>query len=87
MGVTGLETAFAALYTGLVVPGVIDLDLLVERMTAGGAVDLAAPTLAKGSPAEHRLVDLDAAGAWGRPATRAAPTTPASPAASCEAGS
>src|SRR4051795_8267951 len=37
MGVTGLETAFAALYTYLVEPGVVDLGLLVERMTAGGA--------------------------------------------------
>ena len=36
MGVTGLETAFAALHTELVLPGVIDLGLLVERMTAGG---------------------------------------------------
>ncbi|HET9185345.1 MAG TPA: dihydroorotase, partial [Solirubrobacterales bacterium] len=31
MGVTGLETAFAALHTELVAPGVIDLSLLVER--------------------------------------------------------
>jgi dihydroorotase len=38
MGTTGLETAFSALYTGLVVPGVIDLALLVERMTAGAAL-------------------------------------------------
>ena len=37
MGVTGLETAFAALHSGLVLPGVIELGLLVERMTAGGA--------------------------------------------------
>ena len=36
MGVTGLETAFAVLYTDLVLPGVLPLDLLVERMTAGG---------------------------------------------------
>ena len=38
MGTTGLETAFAALYTQLVLPGVIDLDLLVRRMTAGAAL-------------------------------------------------
>ena len=31
MGVTGLETAFAALHTDLVVPGVLPLALLVER--------------------------------------------------------
>ena len=36
MGVTGLETAFAVLHTGLVLPGTIGLELLVERMTAGG---------------------------------------------------
>ena len=35
MGVTGLETAFAVLHTDLVLPGVIDLELLVERMTGG----------------------------------------------------
>src|SRR5205814_2024516 len=39
MGTTGLETAFAALYTALVRPGVIELDLLVERMTAGAEQD------------------------------------------------
>ena len=38
MGTTGLETAFAALYTELVLPGVLDLGLLVERMTAGAAL-------------------------------------------------
>ncbi len=38
MGTTGLETAFAALHTGLVVPGVIGLALLVERLTAGAAL-------------------------------------------------
>ena len=37
MGTTGLETAFAALYTGLVLPGGISLALLVERMTAAAA--------------------------------------------------
>ena len=61
MGVTGLETAFAALHTRLVVPGVIELDLLVERMTAGGIpFGIPAPTLAPGSPANVCLVDLEA---------------------------
>jgi len=61
MGVTGLETAFAVLYTDLVLPGVIGLDLLVERMTAGGApYDLRAPTLARGAPANLCLLDLNA---------------------------
>ncbi len=37
-GVTGLETAFAALYTHLVEPGLVKLELLLERMSdrAGG---------------------------------------------------
>jgi dihydroorotase len=61
MGVTGLETAFAALHTGLVLPGVIELSLLVERITAGGApFGLVIPTLAPGSPANLCLVDLEA---------------------------
>jgi dihydroorotase len=61
MGVTGLETAFSALYTDLVLPGVLGLELLVERMTAGASVyGLPVPTLAKGSPADICLVDLDA---------------------------
>jgi len=61
MGVTGLETAFAALHTGLVLPGVIELSLLVERMTAGGApFGLELPTLRPGSPANLCLVDLGA---------------------------
>ena len=59
MGVTGLETAFAALYTGLVLPGELELALLVERMTAGGEpFGIPAPTLAPGSPANVSLVDL-----------------------------
>jgi dihydroorotase len=60
MGATGLETAFAALYTGLVLPGVLDLALLVQRMTAGAALfELASPTIAVGQPANATLVDLD----------------------------
>jgi dihydroorotase len=61
MGVTGLETAFAALHTGLVLPGVIDLALLVERMTAGGEpFGLELPVLRPGAPANLCLVDLEA---------------------------
>ena len=61
MGVTGLETAFAALHTGLVLPGLVELGLLVERMTAGGEpFGIATPSLAPGSPANVCLVDLDA---------------------------
>ncbi len=61
MGTTGLETAFAALYTGLVLPGVLPLALLVERMTAGAALfGLATPRIAVDGPANLALVDLDA---------------------------
>jgi dihydroorotase len=58
-GVTGLETAFAALHTDLVLPGAIDLALLVERM-AGGAepFDLERPRLTPGSEANVVLCDL-----------------------------
>jgi dihydroorotase len=61
MGTTGLETAFPALYTELVLPGVLPLELVVERMTAGGALyDLPVPRIAAGEPANLALVDLDA---------------------------
>ncbi|HEY5044635.1 MAG TPA: dihydroorotase [Solirubrobacteraceae bacterium] len=61
MGTTGLETAFAALYTGLVLPGILALELLVERMTAGAALfDLPTPRIVPGEPANVTLVDLDA---------------------------
>jgi dihydroorotase len=59
MGVTGLETAFAALHTELVLPGVIDLSLLVERMGGGAEpFDLERPSLAPGSEANVALCDL-----------------------------
>ena len=59
MGVTGLETAFAAVHTGLVVPGVLDLGLVVERLTAGGEpFGLHVPMIAKGLAADVCLVDL-----------------------------
>jgi dihydroorotase len=61
MGVTGLETAFAVLHTGLVLPGVLDLGLLVERMTAGGEpFGLPVPRIERGLAANLCLVDLDA---------------------------
>ena len=61
MGVTGLETAFAALYTELVLPGVVDLALIVERMGAGAAVfDLEPSRIEVGAEADVALVDLDA---------------------------
>jgi dihydroorotase len=61
MGVTGLETAFPVLYTDLVLPGVLPLGLLVERMTAGAALlDLPTPTIAVDRPANLVLLDLEA---------------------------
>jgi len=61
MGVTGLETAFAALHTGLVLAGRLDLGLLVARMTAGGEpFGLPVPRIEPGAPANVCLVDLDA---------------------------
>jgi dihydroorotase len=61
MGVTGLETAFASIHTDLVLPGVIDLALLVERLAGGAApFGLERPTLAPGSEANVALCDLSA---------------------------
>ncbi|HWW66402.1 MAG TPA: dihydroorotase [Solirubrobacterales bacterium] len=61
MGVTGLETAFAAIHTDLVLPGVLDLGLVVERMAGGAApFGLERPTLAPGGEANVALCDLAA---------------------------
>ncbi len=61
MGVTGLETAFAAIHTYLVVPGRLDLGLLVERMAGGAApFGLERPSLAPDSEANVTLCDLAA---------------------------
>jgi dihydroorotase len=61
-GVTGLETAFAALYTHLVKPGLLKLETLLERMSAGPAraYGLDAPRVAVGAPANLVLLDLKA---------------------------
>ena len=57
----GDETAFAALHTRLVLPGLIDLGILVERMTAGGEpFGVEIPSLAPRSPANVCLADLAA---------------------------
>ncbi|MDQ6779163.1 MAG: dihydroorotase [Actinomycetota bacterium] len=61
MGTTGLETAFAALYTELVLGGELGLGVLIERMTAGMALyDLPTPRIALGEQANICMVDLDA---------------------------
>ncbi|MGO9754574.1 MAG: dihydroorotase [Solirubrobacteraceae bacterium] len=61
MGTTGLETAFAALYTELVLPGAIELDVIVQRLSGGGALyGLPVPQIRVGEPANIALVDLGA---------------------------
>jgi len=61
MGVTGLETAFAALHTELVLPGTIELGLLVERLAGGAApFGVERPSLSPGSEANIALCDLSA---------------------------
>ena len=59
-GVTGLETAFAAVWTHLVEPGLIRLETLLERMSSGPAAiyGLPAPRIAPGEPANLVLLDL-----------------------------
>jgi dihydroorotase len=61
-GVTGLETAFAALYTHLVEPGIVPLETVLERMSAGPAraYGLDEPRIAVGRPANVVLLDLQA---------------------------
>jgi dihydroorotase len=63
-GVTGLETAFAALYTNLVEPGLLKLETLLERMSAGPVrvYGLEPPRIEVGAPAN--LVLLDTAATW-----------------------
>jgi dihydroorotase len=63
-GVTGLETAFASLYTYLVAPGIVTLETLLERMSAGPAraFGLAEPRVEVGARAN--LVALDLAAEW-----------------------
>jgi dihydroorotase len=61
-GVTGLETAFPALYTHLVALGAVPLETLLERMSAGPArvYGLDEPRIAVGSAANLVLLDLKA---------------------------
>jgi dihydroorotase len=60
-GVTGLETAFAVLYTHLVQPGVLPLQTVLERMSAGPAriFGLDRPRVAKGARANLVILDLE----------------------------
>jgi dihydroorotase len=60
MGTTGLETAFAAIYTELVLPGVVPLALVVDKLSAGAALlDLPLPAIRKGEPGNLCLLDLE----------------------------
>src|SRR5437763_5353240 len=61
-GVTGLETAFAALHTYLVEPGLVKLETLLERLSTGPAriFGLESPRIVVGAPAHLVLVDLAA---------------------------
>jgi dihydroorotase len=63
-GVTGLETAFAALHANLVEPGLLTLETLLERMSAGPAriYGIEPPRIAVG--AQANLVLLDTAATW-----------------------
>jgi dihydroorotase len=61
MGTTGLESSFAVLYTDLVAPGVLRLEVLLERLTAGARLlGLDVPTIAVGRSANLCLIDLQA---------------------------
>ena len=60
-GVIGLETAFSALYTDLVLPGVLDLATVVERMSGGAEpLGFSAPRIEPGAEANLVLVDTEA---------------------------
>jgi dihydroorotase len=57
MGTTGLETAFAAIYTADILP----LPLLVEKLSSGAALmGLPTPEIRVGKPADLVLIDLAA---------------------------
>jgi dihydroorotase len=59
-GVTGLETAFAVLYAQLVEPGLLPLQTLLERLSAGPSriFGLERPRIAVGARANLVLLDL-----------------------------
>lgn len=59
-GSTGLETAFAALHTGLVLTGAVSLGRLVEAMSEAPCrvLGLEAPRLQVGAPADFCVVDM-----------------------------
>jgi dihydroorotase len=60
-GVIGLETAFPAVYTHLVEPGLVPLAAIVERMSVGpaAAFGLPRPAVREGEPANLSLWNLN----------------------------
>lgn len=60
-GIVGLETAFALLYTGLVLPGEITLETIVDALTKGPrkVFDLKSGGLEIGNQADLCLIDLE----------------------------
>ena len=60
MGVVGLETAFAALYTHLVKPGILPLGRLIDLLHTNPARRFGFGTpLAAGQPADLTVFDLE----------------------------
>ncbi|MBI5871304.1 MAG: dihydroorotase [Actinobacteria bacterium] len=60
-GVVGLETAFAVLFSELVAPGAVSLEVLVQAMSANPAraFGLPVPAITEGQEANLCLVDID----------------------------
>lgn len=60
-GIVGLETAFALVFTHLVLPGRLSLQTMIRLMSTGPAAVLGLPggTLQPGSPADLSVFDLD----------------------------
>jgi dihydroorotase len=60
-GVIGLETAFAVVHTDLVLPGVLDLGTVIERLSGGAEpLGFTAPRIEQGAEANLVLVDTEA---------------------------
>lgn len=63
-GISGFETALALAYTNLVLPGVLDMDTLVQRMAARPAALLGVPGGRLSAGVDADLVLFDPAAAW-----------------------
>jgi len=62
MGVVGLETAFSVLYTDLVLPGLVPLETILDRLVTRPRKIFGLPggSLEPGAPADLAAIDLDA---------------------------